>query len=212
MVKTAFITGAGGYLGGDIARRFGSSGLKVAVCDISPAAAEKTVSDIIANGGIAKAYIADMRSSASVDEAVNAAYADFGRLDIVVDAAGGGERKRAAELINLSDEVIEDVIGVNLFGAIWVSRSAARIMIKQGEGGKIINFSSTVGVQGFKKSVAYAASKGGVMSMTRSLAKELGPHQINVNCIAPGLVLRPDQSDAPALTTNVFKKNALQVI
>ena len=65
-------------------------------------------------------------------------------------------------------------------------------MIEQGEGGKIINFASTVGVNGLKGSVDYAASKGGVMSLTKALAKELGPYKINVNAVAPGIVCRPE--------------------
>lgn len=209
MEKVAFITGAGGYLGGDIARRFAKNGMKVAVCDINLETAGKTVADITAAGGIAKAYAANMRESASVDAAVNAACADFGRLDILVHAAGGSERDRAADLIDLCDDVVEDIIGVNLMGAIWASRAAARIMVRQGEGGKIINFASAVGIQGLRKRVAYAASKGGVMSMTRSLAKELGPYQINVNSVAPGIVLRPEQSDAPALNTNLFGRKCV---
>ena len=209
MEMVAFITGAGGYLGGDIARRFGKNGMKVAVCDINVETAQKTVDDIVAAGGIAKAYAANMCDSKSVDAAINAAHADFGRLDIMVHAAGGSERGKAAEIINLPDEVVEEMIGVNLMGAIWASRAAARIMVAQGEGGKIINFASAVGIQGLKKRVAYAASKGGVMSMTRSLAKELGPHQINVNSVAPGIVLRDNQKQDSALTTNVFGRKCV---
>lgn len=209
MKKVAFVTGAGGYLGGDIAKRFASNGMKVALCDINEQAMESVLTQITQAGGEARIYAADMRSSSSVDAAVNAAARDLGRLDVLVHAAGGSERSRARLLVDLPDEVIEDMIGVNLMGAFWSNRAAARIMIAQGEGGKIINFASAVGINGLAKRTGYAASKGGVMSLVKSLAKELGPHQINVNAVAPGIVLRDDQNQAPALTTNVFGRKCI---
>ena len=200
MEKVAFVTGAGGYLGGDIARRFAKNGMKVALCDINKEALDRAVAEITAEGGIARAYVANMCSSKEVDDAVNAAAADLGGMHVLVHAAGGSERSKAKLLVDLEDEVIEEMIGVNLMGAFWSNRAAARIMIAQGEGGKIINFASAVGLNGLKKRTGYAASKGGVMSLVKSLAKELGPHQINVNAVAPGIVLRDDQNQSNALT------------
>ncbi len=208
MQKVAFITGAGGYLGGDIALRFAKNNIKVALCDINEDSMKKNLDAITKAKGTAKIYVADMRSSESVDRAVNAA-ADFGRLDILVHAAGGSERSRARLLVDLPDEVIEDIIGVNLMGAFWSNRAAARIMVAQGEGGKIINFASAVGINGLAKRTSYAASKGGVMSLVKALSKELGPHNINVNAVAPGIVLRDDQNQSPALTTNVFGRKCV---
>lgn len=209
MEKVAFVTGAGGYLGGDIARRFAQNGIKVALCDVNKEAMDKAVEEITAEGGVARAYVADMRSSKEVDEAINTAARELGGLHILVHAAGGSERSRAKLLVDLPDEVIEDMIGVNLMGAFWSNRAAARIMIAQGEGGKIINFASAVGINGLEKRTGYSASKGGVMSLVRSLAKELGPYQINVNAVAPGIVLRDDQNQANALTTNVFGRKCV---
>ena len=209
MQKVAFVTGAGGYLGGDIARRFARNGMKVALCDINEESMKQTLADITEAGGIAKIYVADMRSSKEVDAAVNSAARDLGRLDVLVHAAGGSERGRAKLLIDIEDEVIEDMIGVNLMGAFWSNRAAARIMVEQGEGGKIINFASAIGFNGLAKRCGYAASKGGVMSLVKSLAKELGRHNINVNAVAPGIVLRDDQNQANALTTNVFGRKCV---
>ena len=209
MEKVAFITGAGGYIGGDIAKRFAKNGMKVALCDINENAMEKVATEIASEGGIAYKYVADMRSSESVDTAINAAVSELGRLDVLIHAAGGSERSRAKLLVDLPDDVIEDVIGVNLMGAFWSNRAAARIMVAQGEGGKIINFASAVGINGLAKRTSYSASKGGVMSLVKSLAKELGPHQINVNAVAPGIVLRDDQNQGPALTTNVFGRKCV---
>lgn len=192
MKKVAFITGAGGYIGSETAVTLAKSGICVAVCDINETTIEDTLKRITDIGGTAKGYTADVTDSASVDNAINAAANDFGRLDIMVHIAGGSARAESKVLVEQTDEVIDKILKINLYGAIWVSRAAARIMIKQGEGGKIINFSSTVGINGLVGACDYAASKGGVMSFTRALAKELGPYKINVNSVAPGVVCRPE--------------------
>ena len=197
MKKVAFITGAGGYIGSETALTLAQNGVKVAVCDINSETVEKTVKKIEEIGGIAKGYVFDVTDSSSVNETVDKIVADLGRLDIMVHIAGGsariaGKDAKYVPLVEQEDYVIDKVLKVNLYGAFWASRAAARQMIKQGEGGKIINFSSTVGVNGLACSSDYAASKGGVMSFTIALAKELGPHKINVNSVAPGVVCREE--------------------
>lgn len=197
MKKVAFITGAGGYIGSETACTLANEGIAIAVCDINEESVQKTVECITKNGGEARGYVADVSESASIDAAINQAAADFGRLDIMVHVAGGSARIAGKEakylpLVEQEDYVIDRVLKINLYGAFYASRAAARIMIKQGEGGKIINFSSVVGLNGLKKSAEYAAAKAGVMALTKSLAKELGPFKINVNSVAPGVVCRPD--------------------
>lgn len=197
MEKVAFITGAGGYIGGETAVTLAKAGIKIAVCDINAETTANTVKRIEEIGGTAKAYIADVSESQSIDAAINKAYEDFGRLDIMVHVAGGSSRiagpdAKYVNLVEQEDYVIEKVLKINLFGAIWASRAAARLMIKQGQGGKIINFSSAVAFNGLKCSCDYAASKGGVVSLTKALAKELGEYKINVNSVAPGVVCRPE--------------------
>lgn len=213
MKKVAFITGAGGYIGGETAYTLAKSGIAVAVCDINEESVVKTVERITQDGGTAKGYIADVTDSASIDSAINRAAEEFGRLDIMVHIAGGSARvagngAKYLPLVQQSDYVIDRVLKVNLYGAFYASRAAARIMIKQGEGGKIINFSSAVGINGLKNCTDYAAAKGGVMSLTKALAKELGPHKINVNSVAPGIVMRPEEKggDDRALKTNLLGK------
>ena len=197
MKKVAFITGAGGYIGGETALTLAKAGIIVAVCDINPETIEKTVKRIEKISGKAKGYVIDVTDSKSVDNVVDNIVKDFGRLDIMVHIAGGsariaGPNAKYVPLVEQEDYVIDRVLKVNLYGAFWASRAAARVMIKQGEGGKIINFSSAVGINGLAGCVDYAASKGGVMSLTKALAKELGPHKINVNSVAPGVVCRSD--------------------
>ena len=211
MKRTAFITGAGGYIGAETALTFAKSGICTAVCDINENAVKSTVEKIEKLGGTAKGYVADVTDSKSITDAIEGAAADFGRLDIMVHIAGGsariaGKDARYVPLIEQEDYVIDRVIKINLYGAFYASRAAARIMIKQGEGGKIINFSSAVALNGLAACCDYAASKGGVISFTKSLAKELGPYKINVNSVAPGIVMRPEEKggDERALKTNVL--------
>ena len=197
MNKVAFITGAGGYIGGETALTLAKSGITVAVCDINEETVKSTVERITEEGGTAKGYVFDITDSKDVDRTVDEIVKDFGRLDIMVHVAGGsariaGPNAKYVHLVEQEDYVIDRVLKVNLYGAFWASRAAARIMIRQGEGGKIINFASAVGLNGLKGSCDYAASKGGVISLTKALAKELGPHKINVNAVAPGVVCRPE--------------------
>ncbi|MBE7034177.1 MAG: SDR family oxidoreductase [Ruminococcaceae bacterium] len=196
MNRVAFITGGGGFIGSETALVLAESGVCVAISDINEETVKKAVDRVAEAGGIAKGYVADVSDSKSIDDAINQAYRDFGRLDIMVHVAGGSARlagdNKYKPLIEQEDDVIDKVLKVNLYGAFYASRSAAKIMVEQGEGGKIINFSSTVGVNGLRYACEYAASKGGVMSLTKALAKELGKYKINVNSVAPGVVCRDD--------------------
>ncbi len=207
--KIAFVTGAGGYIGGTTARMLAAEGAKVAVCDITDEACARTVRDIREAGGTAIAAPADVTDSAGVDAAVRKAVEAFGGLDIMVHVAGGSARQDMKPLVDQSDEVILRVLGVNLLGALWASRAAARILRDQGRGGRIVNISSIVALNGLKGSVDYAASKGGIIAMTRALAKEMGAYGVTVNSVAPGVVQRPgtgaDDSDY-ALKTNFLGK------
>lgn len=194
--RVAFITGGGGYLGGETAITLAKEGVAVGVCDIKKENVEKIVEKIISLGGRAKAYVADVSDSKEITEAIEQCAKDFGRLDIMIHSAGGstriaGPNAKWVHLVEQEDYVIDKVLKVNLYGAFWASRAAARIMIEQGEGGKIINLASTVGVNGMCCSTDYGAAKGGIMSLTKGLAKELGPHNIQVVCVAPGCVARP---------------------
>lgn len=196
MNKTAFITGAGGYIGTQTAITLAKEGLNIAVCDISEKSVQATVDKINSIGKVAKGYVADVTDSKAIEDAVQKAASDFGSLNIMVHIAGGSARIAGGKyvpLVEQDDSVIDKVLKVNLYGAFWASRAAARIMIQQGCGGKIINFASAVGINGLATCCDYAASKGGVMSLTKSLAKELGQYKINVNAVAPGIVMRPDE-------------------
>ena len=196
--KTAFITGGGGYIGAQTAQTLAGEGVNVAVCDLREDAVTAAVDSIVAAGGCARGYVADVTDAKNIETAIRKAAADFGSLDILVHIAGGSARiagGRYVPLVEQEDDVIDKVLKVNLYGAFWASRAAARVMIEQGRGGKIINFASAVAINGLACCCDYAASKGGVMSLTRALAKELGGYKINVNAVAPGIVMRPEEGD-----------------
>lgn len=211
MNKTAFITGAGGYIGTQTAITLAKKGINIAVCDISEKSVQMTVDKVNATCGNAKGYVSDVTDLKNIETAVQKAASDFGSLDIMIHIAGGSARiagGRYVPLVEQDAEVIDRVLKVNLYGAFWASRAAAKIMIKQGNGGKIINFASAVGINGLANCCDYAASKGGVMSLTKSLAKELGQYKINVNAVAPGVVMRPDEDNGSdrAKKTNFLGK------
>lgn len=208
-MKTAFITGAGGYIGSVTAMTLAKQGMGISVCDVNEEAVANTVKSIEEAGGVAKGYVFDVADSKSVDETVEKIVSDFGGLDIMIHIAGGSARIAGGNYVPLTeqeDTVIDKVLKVNLYGAFWASRAAARVMIKQGRGGKIINFSSAVGINGLANCCDYAASKGGITAFTKSLAKELGPYKINVNSVAPGIVMRPEEDGGSdrAMKTNLL--------
>ena len=210
-MKTAFITGAGGYIGGCCALTLAKQGVAIAVCDISEAAVQRTVEAITAEGGTARGYVSDVTDCAVITACIGRAAEEMGGIDMMIHVAGGtariaGPDTKYLPLTEQEPRVIQRVLDVNLMGAIWCSRAAAKHMIAQGRGGKILNFSSAVGLNGLKNCTDYAAAKAGVMGLTRSLAKELGQYKINVNSVAPGIVMRPDDQggDHRAFETNLL--------
>ena len=213
--KIAFITGAGGYIGGETALTLAKQGAKVAVCDINQESIEKTVSRIKEIGGIAKGYLIDVTDSRNVEQVVKKVVKDFGEINISIHIAGGSARiagpNSYACLVDQKDEVIDKVLKINLYGAFYVARACGKVMRDQGNGGRIISFSSTVGINGLKHCVDYAAAKGGVISMTKALSKELGEFGITVNSVAPGVVARADMGSDEnyTLNTNFLHKKCL---
>ncbi len=214
MEKVAIITGGGGYIGSETALTLARAGMKIAVCDINEESVQKTVDRLTGEGYTSRGYVMDVTDSKNVEEVFNKAAEELGGIDVLVHVAGGSARiakGRYVPLVEQEDYVIDKVLKVNLYGAFWSNRAAARIMIKQGRGGKIVNFSSAVYKNGLATCSDYAASKGGITSLTKALAKELGKYKINVNAVAPGVVMRPEENGGSdrALKTNVFGEKCL---
>jgi glucose 1-dehydrogenase len=194
--KVAIVTGAATGIGQAIAIRFAREGAAVVVDYVgAPDAPKQTLDEITAVGGKAIALAADVSKPDQVLNLINTAVKTFGRLDIVVNNAGI-ETKRP--FIDFPFDSLEKILAVNLVGPFLVAQAAARQMILQGSGGRIINISSIHEDLPMPTNAAYCASKGGLRMLTRTIAVELAPHNITVNNIGPGAVYTPIDADIQA--------------
>jgi 3-oxoacyl-[acyl-carrier protein] reductase len=186
--RTALVTGAGSGIGAAIATHLAARGANVVVNDIDPAAAERTVAAIAAASGIAVAFAADVTSEPEVGAMCRRILETFGALDILVNNAGVLSTTPTAEL---AVDAWERTLAVNLTGAFNCCRAVLPAM-QQRRYGKIINIASLAGESGgISVGVDYAASKGGLLALTRRLALEAAAFAINVNAIAPGTTSTP---------------------
>lgn len=183
--KVAIVTGGGQGIGKVTALTFAREGAKVAVADINMTAAQAVADEICAADGQAKAIFLDVSRAESVEAAVRTVQETYGRIDVLVNNAG---ITRDARMQKMSEEQFDAVINVNLKGVWLCSKAVAPIMIAGG-GGSIINAASVVGLYGNFGQTNYVAAKAGVIGMTKTWARELGPNHIRVNAIAPGFTV-----------------------
>ena len=182
--KTAIITGAGRGIGKAIAKKFLLEGARVLICDIEPERLEQTVTEFRAFGEV-QSLIGDVSRSDFCDAVVQTALEFFGEINILVNNAGIAV---FAPFLEHSEEAWDQTLNVNLKSMFLLSQRVARQMVAKGGGGAIVNMASTNGLMGERDLVAYNASKGGVILLTKTLAIELAEHNIRVNCVAPGLI------------------------
>jgi 3-oxoacyl-[acyl-carrier protein] reductase len=182
--KVAIITGSARGIGQATALKFAREGAKVAVCDLTPELIEDTVKQIRAAGGEAIGAIVDVRDMHSIRKMVDATLSTFGRIDVLVNNAG---IVKDAQLKNMTDEQFDLVIDINLKGVYNCTRAVVDIMLQQ-KSGVILSTSSVVGLYGNFGQTNYAATKGAVLSMTKTWAKELGRKGIRANAICPGFI------------------------
>lgn len=192
--KGALVTGAAQGIGKAIALGLAREGAHVAVVDRLEEEAAAAAREIQALGVKGIAIASDVASSAETEKAMTRAQEELGRLDMVVCNAG---ITRDAIVWKMSDRQWDDVIAVNLKGYFNYNRAAARIFMGQ-KYGKVVNISSINGIRGKFGQANYAASKGGIIAMSKSLAKELGRFNVNVNVVAPGMVLTEMMQAVPA--------------
>jgi len=191
--KVAVVTGAGTGIGQAIAIGFAQEGATVVIDYVGAAsAAEETVGKLAALGAKSMAIAADVSQQDQVNSLVAKTVAAYGRLDIVVNNAGI-EKKFA--FVDYPLEEWNKIIAVNLTGAFLCSQAAARQMIAQGGGGRIINISSIHEDLPLLTNAPYCASKGGLRMLMRTIAVELAPHNITVNNIGPGAIYTPIDLD-----------------
>ncbi len=194
--KVAIVTGAATGIGQGIATRFAKEGAAVVVDYVGkPDAPNKTEEAIKAAGGKSIAIAANVADPGQVQNLIDSAVREFGKIDIVVNNAGI-ERKYA--FVDYPLDEARKILEVNLLGPFLVAQTAAKQMIKQGNGGRIINISSVHEDLPMPTNSAYCASKGGLRMLARTIAVELAKYNITVNNIGPGAIYTPIDADIEA--------------
>jgi NAD(P)-dependent dehydrogenase (short-subunit alcohol dehydrogenase family) len=207
--QVAIVTGAGRNIGEEVAALLASEGAKVAVVDMDKDRGDKVADAIKAKGGQAAAFVANVADEGQVEKMVKDVVATFGGVDILVNNAAISDNKH---MLEITKEEWDRVIAVTLTGPFLVGRAAARQMVAQGRGGKIVNVGSTSGFRGRPRALAYTAAKGGVANLTRSMAVQLAPHNIRVNCVAPNKIGSPvgkDEFDPTRPVVNLRNRTGL---
>ena len=184
--KVALVTGAAKGIGKAIALKFASEGADVAFTDlVINEAAEETIAELEAFGHKVKAYASNAASFDETHAVVEEIHKEFGRIDILVNNAG---ITKDGLMLRMSEQQWDAVLTVNLKSAFNFIHALTPIMARQ-RGGSIISMSSVVGVSGNAGQCNYSASKAGMIGLTKSIAKEMGPRGIRANCIAPGFII-----------------------
>lgn len=181
---TILVTGAARGIGQSIAVHFAKAGADIAICDLKAEWCEETIGMIRDLGRRAEVYECDVSNSEQVDAAVKQIHSDFGKIDSLVNNAG---ITRDGLLIRMSDEDWNAVLDINLKGTFFFTRAVGKIMMKQ-RSGTMVNIASVIGLMGNAGQINYAASKAGVIALTKSTAKELASRGVRANAVAPGFI------------------------
>jgi len=203
--RVIVITGGGQGIGAACAERFAAEGAKVALWDVNVAAAQAVAQRLRDAGGHAEAMPCNVARKSEVDAALAATALAFGRIDGLVNNAG---IFRAADFLEVTEDDWDAVINVNLKGAFLVGQAVAQQMVRQGQGGAIVNMSSVNGSMAIASIASYNASKGGINQLTRAMALALADHHIRVNAAAPGTIATELAREA-VLTSEEAKQRIL---
>lgn len=187
MSKTAIVTGSGRGIGAAIAKRLAKDGFDIAVNEISAEAGEQTAEECRALGVKASVYACDVSNYAQCEEMVKKIKEEFGTIDVLVNNAG---ITRDGLLLRMSEETYDDVIRINQKSVFNMTKLVGAVMLRQ-KSGSVVNLASVAGLYGNAGQMNYSASKGAVIAMTKTSAKELGSRGIRVNAVAPGFISTP---------------------
>jgi len=183
--KRALVTGAAQGIGEAIARTLAANGARVAFTDVNGELAKRTASEV--DG--AMAVTMDITKKDSIDHGVADVVKQFGGIDILINNAGVNTAKHRVNIDKFPLEEWQRIVDVDLTGTYLVTQAVSNVMINQGAGGRIVNIASSLGIVPVRLQCAFIAAKGGLVHMTKGTAIELGPHNILVNCVAPGSTL-----------------------
>jgi len=184
--KTAIVTGAGHGIGKAIAQRLAKEGAQVVALDINKAGMEETAETIRKDGGVVLELVVDITKIDAVKATVARTLVDFGKIDILINCAGGGFQQ-GIEFKDMAIGSWQWVFDLNVNGTLNFTHSVIPHMIER-KYGKIVNLSSIASKVGLAKRSIYSASKGAIDAFTKALAMELGPYNINVNSVSPGVI------------------------
>ena len=182
--KIALVTGAAAGIGAGVAQLFSEQGAHVFLSDVNGAGVERMASSLRSVGGSALAFAADVRDRSAMAAVVQDAISRFGRIDVLINNAGVYPRRPFLEMTEEEWDKIQDI---NMKGTFHCTKLVLPHMVEQ-RAGAIVNISSVVFFLGMKNLTHYLAAKAGVIGLTRGLAREVGEHNVRVNCITPGAV------------------------
>ena len=199
--KTVLITGAAVGIGRAVALRMAELGANVILADLQEDLLLRTAEELSAHGDRILPLVCDVSDPIRVREVVREGEARFGKIDILVNNAGLW--RHWGSFLDTSDEIWEKYLSVNLMGAVWFTKAVLEGMISR-RYGRIVNVASVAGVYGNGKMVAYSATKGAMISMTKALAKEVSEFGVTVNSISPGSVNDSSDPDITATAPSEF--------
>ncbi len=200
----SIVTGGARGIGREIALLFASEGSDIAICDVNAEVLSQAKSEIESLGHQALAEVVDVTVADQVDSFVQKTLDKFKKIDILVNNAG---ITRDSLLVRMSESDWDQVLAVNLKGAFNCTKAVSKIMMKQRDG-RIVNMASIIGIMGNAGQANYAASKGGLIAFTKTIAKELASRNVRANAIAPGFI----QTDMTAKLSNEVKSAMLKFV
>lgn len=212
--RVAVVTGAASGIGRAVALELAHDGAAVAIADIDRAGGERTAEAITAAGGTARAFDVDVTSRASILALQEAIHSALGTADIIVNGAGWNIGQ---PFVDNEPDFIAKVAALNFMGPVLMCHTFLRPLVERDTGGTVVNISSDAGRVGSLGETVYAGSKAGVIGLTKSLAREMARHKINVNCVCPGptdtplFALQPEKIQAALIRAIPMRRLAQPV-